>query len=127
MVYSSSISMSQVTNSGMLKELLEEKRSRALPLGSHLAEDTKGPLIESVTAMGRQMLKGCGVLITFDSSPRLDDAAAVTFSVCENWEIDQFLASFKLFGRPLNGKEWLDVILTSCERYQAPPTPIWKF
>jgi hypothetical protein len=98
---------------------MEEKRVQELPIGSHLAEDTKGPLIAGVSETYSRDLADEALLITFDSSPRLDDAAAVVFSKCTSkFEIQEYLGSFSLFGRPLSGAEWVDVVVTAQERYQ---------
>jgi hypothetical protein len=119
-VFSHSISINEVQQEGDLKELLEESRPRRLTLGSSLVKDTKAILINEVTARYTTELKGKDVLLTWDSTPRQDDVCAVLLSyVTEDFNVVDRLASLQLFGRQLDGREWIDVILKALERYQV--------
>ena len=119
-VFSHSISINEVQQEGDLKELLEESRPRRLTIGSSLVKDTKAILINEVTARYTTELKGRDVLLTWDSTPRQDDVCAVLLSyVTEDFTVLDRLASLQLFGRQLDGREWVDVILKALERYQV--------
>jgi hypothetical protein len=48
-VFATNLSVNIVETPGLLKTIMEEKRVQELPIGSHLAEDTKGPLIAGVS------------------------------------------------------------------------------
>jgi hypothetical protein len=102
------------------KELLEEPRPRRMTLGSHLADDTKDFLIADVTKRYTAEFKDGWVLVTFDSSPRRDDVCAVVLTkVTDDFKVIERLALLKLYGRQLDGKEWLDVILKALERFNV--------
>lgn len=118
-LFATNFSINGVEKPGELKELLEENRPRRINLGTNLAEDTKVPLILERTAKYTKLFEGHPVLASFDSSPRLDDVYAVMFSVCtDDFDVVDLLGALRLMGRPLNGPEWLDVILTAMERYK---------
>lgn len=119
-VFSHSISINEVEQAGDLKELLEEPRPRRLTLGSSLVKDTKAILINEVTARYTAEFKGKDVLLTWDSTPRHDDVCAVLLSyITDDFNVVDRLASLQLFGRQLDGREWVDVILKALERYQV--------
>ena len=121
MVFSHSISVHEVQEDSDLKELLEEPRARRLTLGSNLARDTKALLVSDVTDRYRSELKGKDVLLTWDSTPRHEDVCAVLISfVTDDFKVVDRLAALRLFGRQLDGGEWLDVILKALERYHVP-------
>lgn len=117
-VFSTSLSVNEVEQDGELKELLQEHRPRRLPIGSHLAEDTKESLARDIGLRYTAEFRGRPLLLTFDSTPRRDDVCAVLFSfVDDKFNVVDRLATLRLFGASLNGSEYVDVILSSMETY----------
>lgn len=118
MALSTSISFNMLDKNEALRELLEEARPQRLQLGGRIASDTIGPICEAVTTEYKRLLAGRRILVSFDASPRLKDAAAVVFSICtDSFDIVEVIGAFKQFALPLNSTDWLNVIISAGERY----------